>query len=414
MPIENLTDRQLRGLKHEDGEILDAKSGLSARADSNGKVTFSFRYRFGKTRPRIFLGFFPQTALADARIEAGRIREAVRHGRDPQGDRRSGTASAQMTFDALADLYLTRYAMKSKSSWKADQRHLRVDASPVWGRRSASAITRANAVKLLFDVAAHAPVGANRLRTVLSKLFTWSVDSGLLETNPMLGVRKPTREGRGRTRALDDREIAVLWRALGRVDARPGVLAALKVLLLLGQRPGEIRDMATGELHHLDDGRNAFWQIPATRMKARRPHVVPLPPLARELVLAEMARPRRSELVFAGDAAKLGRNALPTMLSRIINGLGEEGESLRTDRATPHDFRRTVISGMSRIGVPRDHRMAVAAHAYSDVHQIYDQHDFLAEKRAALTRWEEHLRRVIAGEGSGGAGIVPLHRAVSP
>ena len=56
MPTENLTTARLAGLEYADGEIIDAKSGLSARADREGRVAFSIRYRFGSVRPRIFLG----------------------------------------------------------------------------------------------------------------------------------------------------------------------------------------------------------------------------------------------------------------------------------------------------------------------------------------------------------------------
>ena len=122
MPIKKLTDARLRGLTHADGEIVDARSGLSARADLGGRVTLSIRYRFGQTRPRIFIGSYPQATLADARAEADKIREAVRKGRDPQAERRSSTASVQLTFNALADLYLERYAKISKVSWQTDQR----------------------------------------------------------------------------------------------------------------------------------------------------------------------------------------------------------------------------------------------------------------------------------------------------
>jgi integrase len=294
---------------------------------------------------------------------------------------------------------------------KDDERMLARDVRPHWGRRSAAAITRADATRVLFNVAGRAPIGANRLRTVLLKLFNWSVDCGLLDNNPMTGIKRLTREGNGKTRALDDREIGVLWRALGQANERPEVIAALKVLLLLGQRPSEIAGMTTGELHRLDVVEGAFWQIPASRMKARKPHLVPLPPLAREIILAELARPRISDFVFPGRSGAIGRNALSQALHGIIEGLGEEGDSLKRERPTPHDFRRSAISAMSRLGVPRDHRMAVAAHSYSDAHAVYDRHDFLAEKRVALERWERHLRKIIAGE-TGGAEVVPLRSAV--
>ena len=410
MPIEELTAARLRGLTHADGEIVDAKSGLSVRADRTGKVAFSVRYRFGQARPRIFFGSFPHLALADARIEASRIRDAVRHGRDPQADRRSSSAQAQLSFNDLADLYLSRYAKPSKASWRVDQRLLAVDVRPPWGKRPAASLIRADVARLLFDVAARAPIGANRLRTVLSKLFNWAVNSGLLDLNPMLGVKRPSREGRGKTRALDDAEIGRIWHALGAADARPGVIAALKVLLLLGQRPAEVMGMAMSELHRLDDAGAAYWEIPAERMKGRQLHIVPLPPLARVIILAELERPRRSEFVFASRASRLGRNSLSAALIKIIASL-DASDSLKRERPTPHDFRRSAISGMARIGVPRDHRMAVAAHSYQDVHRVYDRHDYLIEKRAALTRWENHVRKIISGEPVG-AEIVPLRSAV--
>ena len=213
MPTENLTDSRVRGLKHADGEVIDVKSGAIARADREGRV--SFRYRSGGTRRRIVLGRYPGLTLAAARIEVGRIRELVRTGSDPQADRRnSRTAPAAMTFNELADLYIERYARRSKSSWRKDQQMLSLDVRPAWGVRPAASITRADAAKLLFDVAARAPVAANRLRSILSKLFTWSVDNALLDDNPMLGTRSPTREGRGKSRTLNDQEIKVLWRAL--------------------------------------------------------------------------------------------------------------------------------------------------------------------------------------------------------
>jgi integrase len=107
--------------------------------------------------------------------------------------------------------------------------------------------------RLLFEVVAVAPISANRLRSVLVKLFGWACESALLSVNPMQGVKKPHREGKGKTRTLNDQEIRVLWQALEKADAAPGILAALKCLLLLGQRPGEVAGMAVSELHRPGD-----------------------------------------------------------------------------------------------------------------------------------------------------------------
>ena len=102
-------------------------------------------------------------------------------------------------------------------------------------------------------------------------------ESALLAANPMQGVKKPHREGKGKTRNLSDQEIRVLWRALERAEAAPGILAALKSLLLLGQRPGEVAGMAVSELHHLDNDRTAHWELPPGRMKRGGPTRCPCP-----------------------------------------------------------------------------------------------------------------------------------------
>ncbi len=98
------------------------------------------------------------------------------------------------------------------------------------------------------------------------------------------------------------------------------------------------------------------------------------------------------------------------MLRQAIDSLDDvDGLSLRREPPTPHDLRRSVVSGLARIGVSRDDRMALAAHAYGDAHATYDRHDRLPEKRAALAKWDRHVRKIIAGAPAG-AEIVALRR----
>ena len=87
--------------------------------------------------------------------------------------------------------------------------------------------------------------------------------------------------------------------------------------------------------------------------------------------------------------------------------------SLKADRPTPHDCRRTVATNLSKLGIPREDRLAVLGHAPNDVHgQVYDQFDRLPQKRAALTAWEGHLRQVIGDPPARETNIVTLGSAV--
>jgi integrase len=434
LPIETLTDARIRSAAPPKTGILelwDGKtSGLCFRVMKSGVRSWTFRYRprSGAAFRRVTLGRYPALSLVEARGAAERLRDRVRTGADPQQQTRADrealrAAPTELTFDALADLYIERYAKRQKASWKNDEGYLRANARPAWGKREAASITCQDAARLLFDVVAVAPISANRLRSVLVKLFGWACESALLSDNPMLGVKKPHRESKGKTRTLNDHEIRVLWHALEKAEAAPGILAALKSLLLLGQRPGEVAGMAINELHHLNDERTAHWELPPSRMKARRAHMVPLPPLARAIVVAEIARQRdadqkaKPEFVFASkfvERARLARHSLSQALSRIIEELDESSDdadtvaNLKADRPTPHDLRRTLATGLSRLGIPRDDRLAVLAHSYGDVHDVYDQYERLPQKRAALEMWELHLRRLIADQPQTDSRVLPL------
>ncbi len=96
---------------------------------------------------------------------------------------------------------------------------------------------------------------------------------------------------------------------------------------------------------------------------------------------------------------------------RRSGGNADTLASLKADRPTPHDLRRrTLATGLSTLGIPRDDRLAVLAHSYGDVHEVYDRYERLPQKRAALEMWERHLRKVIADQPQIDGRVLPLWR----
>jgi integrase len=306
---------------------------------------------------------------------------------------------------------MEQYAKRHKSSWRNDEGYLTRHVRPVWGDWPASAITKQNAAQLLAQVKEKTGTGANRTRSVLAKLFNWATDEGLLEMSPMVGVKKPHKEAGGRTRILSDAELRVVWRALDSSGLSPNTVAALKILALLGQRPGEIAGMHRAELTNLDRASEARWEIPAARMKARRPHVVPLPSMAREIILAQLQQSdSREGYVFASRFAtsqRIARHSLSQAMKRVIMKLdrdvpdGETVQQLQENPPTPHDLRRTVVTKLAAFGVLREDRLAIVAHSWGDVHEAhYDRYERLKEKRAALEIWERHVQKVLEAQPS--------------
>jgi integrase len=389
--------------------------------------TVRFTPRGGISKRRERIGAYPEVSLAEARERANRIRLEVDQGADPAAERiaaiqkqRAAEERKALTFGELADLYIEKYAKCEKASWQNDEGYLKRHVREAWGCRAASTITKQDAGRLLSKIRDRTPVGANRTRSVLAKLFGWAVDDGLLDVSPMVGVKKPAKEARGKTRTLTDDELRVFWHALDGAGLSASVVAAFRVLILLGQRPGEIAGLQRTELVNLSRPRDARIEFPPERMKARRPHVIPLPSMALEIISAALTSDDRSEgFVFVSRYAareRLARHSLSQAMGRIIAGLptdGSDGETVRrlqADPPTPHDLRRTLATRLAELRIPREDRLAVLAHCWGDVHEAhYDQYERLREKRIALEAWERHVAEVIGLEQAS-AQVLPISR----
>lgn len=429
MPVVALTAQFIKGItppKVGRVEYWDRLTpGLCLRITANGSGSWSYRYRpreGGKRNERITFGSTEALSLAEVRDRAARVRAAVVDGGNPQLTRRQKREAARnvLTFDALADHYLNEYAKSHKASWKDDGWRL-ARAREAFGHREAASLTRREFINFLDEVKRTAPVQANRIQSVVCGLLNWAVEGEILDANPIAGLRKRAKETAS-TRTLSDDEIRVVWRALEDTEETGADIApALRVLLLVGQRPGEVAGALQAELKSIDDSNNARWEIPAERMKARRPHVVPLAPMARELFCDMLAR-RREEGDTTGIFASrflsretLARHSLSSALRRVIARLKAKGpdaeviRSLQDDPPTPHDFRRTVATGLAALGIPREDRLAVLAHQPADIHgAVYDKYERLREKRIALATWERHLAKVLGQEQD--AAVVPMRR----
>lgn len=417
MPVVNLTAAFVRAIKPPPSgrvEYWDAATpGLCLRVTANGAAAWSFRYRprdGNKQYERVTFGAAAALTLADARERAARLRAEVIDGGNPQLTRRQRKQAAKnvLTFDVLAQRYLDEYSKPRKASWKDDEYRLTRPRATL-GPKEAAAITRRDVINFLDSVKQSAPVQANRIQTAIAGVFNWAIDEELLAVNPIAKLKKRSKETAS-TRILSDAEIRVLWTAFDGV-ARENltgrdVAAALKALLLTGQRPVEVTGALQRELILGDDAR---WEIGAQRMKRRRPHVVPLAPMALEVFRESIAR-RHHEGERMGifgsryaDRETLARNSLSVAMKRLIPKLKAEGsdvetiERLKADPPTPHDFRRTVGTGMAALGIPREDRLAVLGHLAADVHAVhYDRYERVREKRIALEAWERHVAEVLA------------------
>ena len=384
MPHLRLTDRRLQALRTDrpQEDFFDASlPGFSIRVTPDGRKTFVLRYRAGELRRRLTIGTYPALPLAEARSRAKAALYAVANGTDPQGEKEAWRKAE--TFLDLATEYLAKHAKVKKRSWQEDERKLRKEVLPYWGKRKAKEITRRDVIVLLDRLVDRgAPIQANRVKALVSKVFNFGISRGIVETNPAHLVERPALETQ-RDRVLTEEEIRALWQALEGED--PTVAASFKLRLLTAQRGSEVMKMRWADLS------GEWWTIPATLAKNRLQHRVPLSPQARAVIEGLRPLTGDSEWILA-SSRKPGspRPVLHKAIDRVRKASGVD--------FVPHDLRRTAASSMTSMGISRLVVSKILNHVERGVTAVYDRHSYDAEKRAALVRWGSRLESLLAGE----------------
>jgi integrase len=236
---------------------------------------------------------------------------------------------------------------------------------------------------------------ARSLHAALSGLFSWLLRHRLVATNPCQHVWRPP-PAKPRDRMLSSDEIRLLWNACRSIPAPYG--AAVKLLLLLGARLDEVSGMEHSEL----STDRALWLLPGSRTKNHRALVVPLPPLAREILVSVPLSSDRFVFSVNGIRPITGWSSAK---HKLDNAMGADVPPFRL-----HDLRRTAVTGMSELGVRPDVIELVVNHVSGlrgGIAGTYNRSELLPERREALERWAAHIAGVVSGQP---AKIVSLPR----
>ena len=344
-------------------------------------------YRVGRRSRRHTLGKFPTLGLADARDRARKALLSVADGHDPA--RQKVENRDALTFGLLAADYMKRYSKIKKRSWREDQRIIDVYLSPHLEHVIAKDVKRPDVRIILEKIAATAPVMANRVRAVASKIFSWAASQGLIENNPCNDLERPTKE-QSRDRHLSASEIKVVWWAIDG-DAR---FDPLRLILITGQRPGEVANMRWQDVE-MDEG---VWILPGKSVKNGKTHRVPLSAAALRILRIRQeerdvaAQP--SDWVFERPRRKdtpLTKDDVIRLVRRVRGQICDETpESI--EAWTAHDLRRTAATMMTTTGIadaPLVDR--ILNHSPKGVIAIYDRYQYFPQMKEALEAWGRQL-----------------------
>jgi integrase len=397
MPILPHNQRAIDSLAAVNGKRTSynstSVSGLTLEVMPSGTRTWRFRYRTqggrkGKVRAYT-IGDASSIKLGAALDKAREIKSSIQlEGRDPQQEK-SSTGSS---FEALFIDWLERHAKPKKKSWAHDkgmyERHLhsRLGHLPFAG------IKRADVASTLDDIARQASgTQANRAQSLISGILNWAVNEGRIEHTPTYRLPKRGVEV-PRERILSPVEIQILWRGLSEGPLGASIERIIRLALLTGQRRTEITEARKSELDL--DGATPTWTIPGARTKNGVIHRVPLTRVAVQVFKGAVAE-SECDFVFPSRdcvAAAITPHAVTRAMSRLT-------AELEIVNATVHDLRRTVGTNLARLGVSKDIRARILNHvdgARSVTDAVYNQHEFIAEKRAAMQMWEDYLRGLLS------------------
>ncbi|WP_417264555.1 tyrosine-type recombinase/integrase [Celeribacter sp.] len=400
-------------------EVPDpALKGLYLVIQASGAKSWALRYRFAGKPKKLTLGKWPLMGVADARAAASEAIDEVELGRDPSAAKKATKAAkleAQLSERDKVKTLLTQYAKRHLSSLKSGdtvKRELDRFVGEAWGGRDIHEIQKRDVIDLLDEIAdSGRVVTANRVRAYLNKFLNWCVERDILSSSPATGV-KPVAKEKSRERVLSDDEVRWFWRACDDLGFPWGPVG--KVLLLTGQRLGEVVGMSDSEVS------GDLWQMEASRTKNGRAHDVPLSKPVRK-VLAGVERiadaKGRVQFIFTTTGETplsgfhKGRNHIADRMVLIASE--EAGEPVEIPHWTFHDLRRTAATGMARLGIPVRVTEAVLNHVSGTgggIVAVYQRHDFADEKRRALDAWAglvseiesgkaDNVVRLTAGEG---------------
>ena len=397
----SLTDAVIQNLKPERGqkgwrEVADGGSrGLCLRISPSGEKAWGLRAIIAGRRQRHILGGYPAVSLAEARERARQYLSAARDGTRPEEIDAQRKAASMTISDAHTD-----YIEAMGDTLRPHTKRLKKDMfahhiKPVLGDRLVASIRKSDIVELAEAVTAKKfYTQANRVYSEIMALLRWCDQKSYIAGVPAIRRQDIRKVGaakeKSRERTLTDSEIVTVWNLVGGMGDLTRDLARL--LLLTGQRLSEVREMTWKEISLKD----ALWTIPETRYKTRKTHAVPLPDAAMAIVNARWSEGAKG-YVLAGTKEGQAFNGHSSAMKRIHKKIvAAQG---RAD-FTWHDFRRTMRSGLARLGI--DERVAemTIGHMPQGIVEKYNKYDHLDERREALKKWADKVTLLLRGDSN--------------
>ncbi|MEI6314838.1 MAG: integrase arm-type DNA-binding domain-containing protein [Syntrophus sp. (in: bacteria)] len=392
-----LSDTKIKKAKPSEKQIkLFDGGGLFLLVTPQGSKLWRLKYRHGGKEKLLALGTYPTVSLADARRKRDEARRQLDGDLDPGEERKikKQVESREIeTFEIIAREWHEKFINTWSDSHAATiSRRMEVDLFPWIGNRPIAEIKAPELLAVLRRVESRGVLEtAHRVRTIAGQVFRYAVATGRAERDPSADLKGalPPPEKKHHAAITDPKEVAPLLRIIDGYQGHFIVKCALRLAPLFFVRPGELRHAEWAEVS-LDE---ALWNIPATKMKMKQPHIVPLSNQAIEILKELKELTGASKYVFP-SVRSFVRPMSENTINAALRYMGYDKDTM-----TGHGFRALARTILDEVLQERpdliEHQLA---HAVRDPNgRAYNRTAHLEERKKMMQRWADYLDVLKAG-----------------
>lgn len=391
-----LTARQVDTSKPKDKPYkLSDGGGLYLLVNPNGSRYWRLKYRIAGKEKLLALGVYPDITLAEARQKRADAKKVLAAGGDPgQEKQEEKQAKEQAVANSFERLAMEWHSHKSTSWSEGYAEHLlmylKKDIFPFIGQKAITDISQVEMLNVLRKMEQRGVLDKlKKTRQACRQIFTYAIITGRAEHNPvsdLAGALKSPKQQHYPHLLVD--QIPDFLRALSEYSGSTITRNATRLLMLTGLRTIELRASEWVDI----DFDKGVWNVPAERMKMRRPHLVPISTQVRELLEEIHQLTGRGKYVFPGrnDAGKPMSEA---SINQVIKRIGYDG------KATGHGFRHTMSTILHEQGYNTAWIETQLAHVdKNSIRGTYNHAQYLDGRREMLQWYADYMRALENGE----------------
>lgn len=375
--------------------------GLVVEILPSGTKSWRFKYHFEGKREKVTLGTYPAMGVKAARERHEELRQVLEAGVSPAKVKQTSAQAKKLadsqavTFKAFAGRWIDETLFYRSDTYRAQiTRWLNDYVYPEIGEVALAEVTPAQILAIIEKRLA-TPTTADRIRVIVQQIYNFAVRKLLVQVNPAAPLKGAVSvPPKTHHKHLTELQLGAFWRCLEQQGAHATTTLAVKLLMLTMARKSELLRAKKTEFN-LDAG---VWDVPAERMKMKRPHRVYLSTQAVGLLTQLMQLTSASDYLVPSifrNTVPMGDVTLNHLFSRM--DFGVEGFS-------PHGTRGTAATLLRENGFGRDVVELLLAHAEADkTAAAYNHHELADERRRALQFLADRVDRLAAG-----AEVLPL------